>query len=195
MIRKSISRHYVGAFNLQDRIRSTFSSCGSLVFAGSEDGQVHCWNTYEGTLLYSYKNLNFTQPVIDIQFHPLDNILAMCSIGTLHPVYVFQYTYREADDVARPIVRPPSSRANQLPTPTTSMGLSDNERPTLPVRDRYDSSARPVTSDTDRSPIKSRVESSGDEMRTPVTAKSESRNRRLAVVNKILDEMDDVIVS
>ncbi|CAF1634662.1 unnamed protein product, partial [Adineta ricciae] len=37
---KSISRRYVGAFNLQDRIRSTFSSCGSLIFAGSEDGQV-----------------------------------------------------------------------------------------------------------------------------------------------------------
>jgi jouberin len=76
--RKAISRRYIGAFNLQDRLHSTFSSCGSLVFSGSEDGQVHCWHTYNGNLLYSYKNLKYTQPVVDIQFHPFDNLLAMC---------------------------------------------------------------------------------------------------------------------
>ncbi|CAF1578019.1 unnamed protein product, partial [Adineta ricciae] len=36
-------------------------------------------------------------------------------------------------------------------------------------------------------------ESSGDELPRTVVSKNESKNRRLAVVNKILDEMDDVI--
>ncbi|CAF3764743.1 unnamed protein product [Rotaria socialis] len=194
---RSISRHYVGAFNLQDRIRSSFSSCGSLVFAGSEDGQVYCWNTYEGTLLYSYKHLNYTQPAIDIQFHPLDNILAMCAIGTQHQVYLFQYTHADADIEAKPVARPYSGKGGPMPiTKTTSLAISDDEKPTLPFRDRYDSSARQIhPSDTDRSIIKSRVDSSGDESRQRLPSKSDSRNRRLAVVNKILDEMDDVIHS
>ncbi|CAF5184696.1 unnamed protein product, partial [Rotaria magnacalcarata] len=192
---RSISRHYVGAFNLQDRICSSFSSCGSLVFAGSEDGQVHCWNTYEGTLLYSYKHLNYTQPVINIQFHPLDNILAMCAIGTQHQVYLFQYTHDDADIEAKPMARPYSGKGEPMPIKkAASIAISDDEKPTLPFRDRYDSSARQILpSDTDRSIIKSRVDSSGDESRQRLPSKSESRNRRLAVVNKILDEMDDVI--
>ncbi|CAF1425836.1 unnamed protein product [Adineta steineri] len=170
---KSISRRYIGSFNLQDRIRSTFSSCGSLVFSGSEDGQVHCWHTYNGNLLYSYKYINYTQPVVDIQFHPFDNILAMCSIGPLHQVYVFQHTFSEADIEAKPFQSQHNiSRQGFTPTAT-------------PL----------VTSDTDRSFGKSRMESSGDELpRTATTTlKNESKNRRLAVVNKILDEMDDVI--
>ncbi|CAF2659041.1 unnamed protein product [Rotaria sp. Silwood2] len=192
---KTISRHYTGAFNLQDRIRSTFSTCGSLVFAGSEDGQVHCWNTYDGKLLYSYKNLKYTQPVVDIQFHPLDNILAMCSIGTLHQVYVFQHTFVDADIEAKPLPRQytPRGGGGLLPvTTTTSMALSDNEqKPSVVTKDRYDSSARVTTaSDTDRSFAKTRVDSSGDELRP---SRNEKRNRRLAVVNKMLDEMDDVI--
>ncbi|CAF3431313.1 unnamed protein product [Rotaria sp. Silwood1] len=188
---KTISRRYTGAFNLQDRIRSTFSTCGSLVFAGSEDGQVHCWHTYEGKLLYSYRNLNYTQPVVDIQFHPLDNLLAMCSIGTLHQVYVFQHTFVDADIEAKPLPRPYTAKGGLLPT-TTSIGLSDNEqRPSVATKNRYDSSARVTTaSDTDRSLVKTRVDSSGDELR-PST--NEKRNRRLAVVNKFLDDMDDAI--
>ncbi|CAF0859168.1 unnamed protein product [Rotaria sordida] len=195
---KTISRRYIGAFNLQDRIRSTFSTCGSLVFAGSEDGQVHCWHTYDGKLLYSYKNLNYTQPVIDIQFHPLDNLLAMCSIGTLHQVYVFQHTFVGADIEARPLSRQYTTKGGLSTTPTTSMILSDNEqKPLVTMKDRYDSSARPTTSvsDTERSILKTRVDSGEDELRPSIGSKNETRNRRLAVVKKKLDEMDDFINS
>ncbi|UJR37055.1 hypothetical protein I4U23_029760 [Adineta vaga] len=170
---KSISRRYVGSFNLQDRIRSTFSSCGSLVFAGSEDGQVHCWHTYNGNLLYSYKYINYTQPVVDIQFHPFDNLVAMCAIGPLHQVYVFQHTFNEADIEAKPY-----EQQNPIKTgivSPTKLGTSM------------------IASDTDRSIVKGRLESSGDELPRTVVSKNESKNRRLAVVNKILDEMDDVI--
>lgn len=190
-IRKSISRRYAGVFNLQDRIRSTFSSCGSLVFSGSEDGQVNCWHTYNGNLIYSYKSLNYTQPVVDIQFHPYDNILSMCSIGPLHQVYIFQHTFNDADIEAKPIHQPSTIRDKGLLT-STSIINSDVEQTT---RNRYDDSARYTTvSDTDRSLRKGRTESSGDELPKSDTSRNDRRNRRLAVVNKILDEMDDVIV-
>lgn len=196
IIRKSISRRYAGVFNLQDRIRSTFSSCGSLVLSGSEDGQVNCWHTYNGNLIYSYKSLNYTQPVIDIQFHPYDNLLAMCSIGPLHQVYVFQHTFNDADIEAKPLEQQHPIKHGLLPM-TTPLITSDNEqKPIKSVSNRYDDSARytPV-SDTDRSLRKGRTESSSDELPRSVTSNNDRRNRRLAVVNKMLDEMDDVIVS
>ena len=160
---------------MQDRIRSTFSLCGSLIFAGSEDGQVHCWHTYNGNLLYSYKYINYTQPVIDIQFHPFDNLLAMCAIGPLHQVYVFQHTFDDADIEAKPYQQ--QSPVKTVVVPSGTLGTSI------------------IASDTDRSMTKGRFESSGDELPRTVVSKNESKNRRLAVVNKILDEMDDVIVS
>ena len=166
----------MGTVNLQDRIRSTFSSCGSLVFSGSEDGQVNCWHTYNGNLIYTYKTLNYTQPVVDLQFHPFDNFLAMCSIGPLHQVYIFQHVFNDADIEARPIDSDRvSSRVN-----------SDVELKSK----GYDSGRYTTVSDTDRSSRKERTESSADEL-----PKSDRRKRRFAVVNKILDEMDDVIVS
>lgn len=191
-ISKSISRRYAGTFNLQDRIRSTFSCCGSLVFSGSEDGQVNCWHTYNGNLIYSYRSLNYTHPVLDLQFHPFDNLLAMCSIGPLHQVYVFQHTFNDADIEATPVQRGNSARGGLLSTP-----VSDSEQRTpMPASSRHDDSGRYTTvSDTDRSGRKGRTESSGDELPRSNASNSDRRNRRLAVVNKILDEMDDVIVS
>jgi hypothetical protein len=192
-IRKSISRRYAGIFNLQDRIRSTFSSCGSLVFSGSEDGQVNCWHTYNGNLIYSFKSLHYTQPVLDIQFHPFDNLLAMCSIGPLHQVYVFQHTFNDADIEAKPISHGSIARGASTPIVTSDV----EQRTPLPASSRHDDSGRYTTvSDTDRSIRKGRTESSGDELpRTDTGRHHDRRNRRLAVVNKILDEMDDAIVS
>ena len=136
--------------------------------------------------------MKYTQPVLDIQFHPYDNLLAMCSIGPLHQVYVFQHTFNEADIEATPIQQGGSIRGGLLSTP-----VSDNEQRTpLPVSSRHDDSGRYTTvSDTDRSARKGRTESSGDELPRSGASNNDRRNRRLAVVNKILDEMDDVIVS
>jgi WD40 repeat protein len=195
LIRKSISRRYNGVFNLQDRIRSTFSSCGSLVFSGSEDGQVNCWHTYNGNLIYSFKSLNYTQPVLDLQFHPFDNLLAMCSIGPLHQVYVFQHTFNDADIEAKPIQQQTTMRGGLLP-PASIMSSDSEQKTRTPISNRHDDSGRYTTvSDTDRSARKGRTESSGDELPRTNTSRNDRSNRRLAVVNKILDKMDDVIVS
>lgn len=153
---------------------------------------MNCWHTYNGNLIYSYKSLKYTHPVVDIQFHPFDNLLAMCSIGSLHQVYIFQHTFNEADIEATPIQQGGSARSGLLSTP-----VSDNEqRSPVPLSGRQDDSGRYTTvSDTDRSGRKGRTESSGDELPRSATSNNDRSNRRLAVVNKILDEMDDVIVS
>ncbi|CAF4986057.1 unnamed protein product, partial [Rotaria socialis] len=74
------------------------------------------------------------------------------AIGTQHQVYLFQYTHADADIEAKPVARPYSGKGGPMPiTKTTSLAISDDEKPTLPFRDRYDSSARQIhPSDTDR---------------------------------------------
>jgi hypothetical protein len=118
----------------------------------------------------------------------------MCSIGPLHQVYVFQHTFNDADIEAKPFQQQNASKGGLI---QTSMVYSDSEqKPTpVPITNRYESSGRYTTvSDTDRSVAKGRTESSGDELPRTGAPKNETRNRRLAVVNKILDQMDDVIV-
>ena len=195
-IRKSISRRYFGAFNIQDRIRCTFSQCGSLIFSGSEDRQVQCWHTHNGTLLYSYQSLDYTQPVVDVQFHPFDNILAMCSIGPSHQVHVFQHTLNGADVEAK-VLQEQSWNIDKSARPTSAAGSMANDdygpKTSTPMPNRH---AHAPALDSDRSTARARLESSPDESsRARTSSRNESGHRRLAVVNKILDEMDDVIVS
>ena len=198
-LRKSISRRYMGAFNTQDRIHSTFSPCGSFVFSGSEDRRVYCWETYSGHLIHSYDSLNYTQTVLDIQFHPLDNIIAMSGIGASHQIYVFYHIPSDPDAEAKPFRE---STVNRSPVKTnipvaTSILLSDTDhKPPVAASTTAERTARDF-----RSPKKERTFSGGptdnsaDESSTSATPKLDSRNRRLAVVNKILDDMDELIVS
>lgn len=100
----------------------------------------------------------------------------MCSIGPLHQVYIFQHTFADADIEARPIESDRVSSRVSSDVDLKSKG--------------YDSGRYTAVSDTDRSSRKERTESSADEL-----PRTDRRNRRLAVVNKILDEMDDAIVN
>jgi len=100
----------------------------------------------------------------------------MCSIGPSHQVYVFQHAFNEADIEAKPFQQELNATKGGL-GPATTLATSA------------------IVSDTDGSMARGRMESSGDELSRTATSKNDTRNRRLAVVNKILDEMDDVIVS
>jgi hypothetical protein len=116
----------------------------------------------------------------------------MCSIGPLHQVYVFQHTFNDADIEAKPLQKQNTNIGGSFRAPT-SMILSDNEQKSaVAMTNRHETGA---VSDTYRSTTKGRRESSSDELPRTLTVKNETRNRRLAVVNKILDDMDDVIVS
>lgn len=44
-----------------------------------------------GDLVSVYKSLGYHHAVSDVQFHPLDHIIAFCSFGDSHPVLVYHY--------------------------------------------------------------------------------------------------------
>ena len=48
-----------------------------------------------------YSELNFTQAVNDVKFHPLDHIVAFSSRGDNHKVLVFRYEYNQAEREAK----------------------------------------------------------------------------------------------
>ena len=45
----------------------------------------------EGDLVSVYTSLGYHHAVSDVQFHPLDHIIAFCSFGDSHPVLVYHY--------------------------------------------------------------------------------------------------------
>ena len=44
-----------------------------------------------GDLVSVYTSLGYHHAVSDVQFHPLDHIIAFCSFGDAHPVLVYHY--------------------------------------------------------------------------------------------------------
>ncbi|GFR59630.1 jouberin [Elysia marginata] len=86
-----VMQKYFGAENLKEKICSTITPCGSFVFSGSEDGKVYAWNTDTGDQVAMYSQLNYHMPVTDVHYHPRDHMIAMCSLGDNHPVYVYKY--------------------------------------------------------------------------------------------------------
>ncbi|XP_053213277.1 uncharacterized protein LOC128396687 [Panonychus citri] len=69
------------ALNFHHLIRGCLSPCGRFVFAGGEDSLVHCWNADTGEKLFTYNELPFKGPISCVEFHPLDNILAICGLN------------------------------------------------------------------------------------------------------------------
>lgn len=44
-----------------------------------------------GDLVSVYTSLGYHHAVSDVQFHPLDHIIAFCSFGDSHPVLAYHY--------------------------------------------------------------------------------------------------------
>ncbi|XP_067677966.1 jouberin-like [Haliotis asinina] len=86
-----IMQNYIGALNFREKIRSAISPCGTFVFAGSEDNTAYVWNTETGDQVARYSELNYQRPVTDLDYHPRDHIIAICSLGDNQPVLVYNY--------------------------------------------------------------------------------------------------------
>ncbi|XP_075243759.1 jouberin-like [Convolutriloba macropyga] len=92
-----IMARYMGAVNFKDHIRSTFSPCGTYVFASSEDCTAIVWNTDTCETVCLYKDLGFTSSISDICYHPFEHLVAFCAIGTNQPVVLFSYDHKVPD--------------------------------------------------------------------------------------------------
>ncbi|XP_063719977.1 jouberin-like isoform X2 [Symsagittifera roscoffensis] len=92
-----IMARYAGAINFKDHIRSTFSPCGTYIYASSEDCTAVVWNTDTCETVCHYRDLGFTASISDICYHPFENLVAFCAIGPNQPIVLFSYDCNRPD--------------------------------------------------------------------------------------------------
>lgn len=122
----TVMQRYLGASNFKEHIRSTLSACGCFVIAGSEDGYAYVWNTETGDLVSVYTSLGYNHAVSDVQFHPLDHIIAFSSFGDSHPVLVYHYDPKVAKEEAKKFMTPPVTPSKHATTSQQSTGTPDD---------------------------------------------------------------------
>ncbi|NXO63920.1 AHI1 protein, partial [Phainopepla nitens] len=102
------TKKYVGATNYREKIHSTLTPCGTFLFSGSEDGKAYVWNPETGDQVAIYSELSFTSPLRDVAFHPHEHMVTFCAFGQNHPILVYIYDYKVAQQEAE-LVRDLSS--------------------------------------------------------------------------------------
>ncbi|NXD22487.1 AHI1 protein, partial [Spelaeornis formosus] len=102
------AKKYVGATNYREKIHSTLTPCGTFLFSGSEDGKAYVWNPETGDQVAIYSELCFTSPLRDVAFHPHEHMVSFCAFGQNHPILVYIYDYKVAQQEAE-LVRDLSS--------------------------------------------------------------------------------------
>lgn len=122
----TVMQRYLEASNFKEHIRSTMSACGCFVIGGSEDGHAYVWNTETGDLVSVYKSLGYHHAVSDVQFHPLDHIIAFCSFGDSHPVLVYHYDPKAAKEEAKKFMTSPVTSSKQAATSQQSTATPDD---------------------------------------------------------------------
>ncbi|NXJ17263.1 AHI1 protein, partial [Dicrurus megarhynchus] len=94
------AKKYIGATNYREKIHSTLTPCGTFLFSGSEDGKAYVWNPETGDQVAIYSELSFTAPLRDVAFHPHEHMVSFCAFGQNHPILVYIYDYKVAQQEA-----------------------------------------------------------------------------------------------
>lgn len=89
-------KKYIGATNYRDRINSTFTPCGSFIFAGSEDGLAYVWNAETGDQVAVYSELCYPVSLRGVVFHPHEHMVAFCAFGQSQPIHIHLYDRKVA---------------------------------------------------------------------------------------------------
>lgn len=73
------------------RVRAVFSPDGRYVMAGSEDGKLRTWEAQSGKMVLQGgpRNIGFTEPLIDVAWHPRQHVVALASFGEDMPVLLY----------------------------------------------------------------------------------------------------------
>uniref|UniRef100_A0A4W3J8A4 Jouberin n=1 Tax=Callorhinchus milii TaxID=7868 RepID=A0A4W3J8A4_CALMI len=110
-LRVLATKKYTGATNYHEQICSTFTPCGTFLFAGSEDGICYVWNSETGDQVAMYTELNYASPVRDVAFHPHENMVAFCAFGPSQPILIFLYDQKGVfNPIRQNMGGPPSVR-------------------------------------------------------------------------------------
>nr|XP_022332539.1 jouberin-like isoform X2 [Crassostrea virginica] len=136
-----VMQKYIGALNFREEIHSTMTPCGSFVFSGSEDNFAYTWNTETGDQVAMFSELNFQYPVTDIEYHPRDHMMALCSLGDNQPILIYNYDphvaqidaglsprhisvpeYKEPEEVPSTAMYPGSPRKEDSMKTTSGLG-------------------------------------------------------------------------
>ncbi|NXI72638.1 AHI1 protein, partial [Anseranas semipalmata] len=99
-LRIMATKKYIGATNYREKIHSTLTPCGTLLFSGSEDGKAYVWNPETGDQVAIYSELSFTSPLRDVAFHPHEHMVSFCAFGQNQPILVYIYDYKVAQQEA-----------------------------------------------------------------------------------------------
>ncbi|EDV23137.1 uncharacterized protein TRIADDRAFT_58114 [Trichoplax adhaerens] len=87
----SVIQTFTGLTCFKDRIRCTVTPCGTYIISGSEDCNAYAWNITSGKSAGDFSSLQYRFPVIDVDFHPYDNIVVFCAFGDHQPILIYSY--------------------------------------------------------------------------------------------------------
>ncbi|NXQ41529.1 AHI1 protein, partial [Catharus fuscescens] len=135
------TKKYVGTTNYREKIHSTLTPCGTFLFSGSEDGKAYVWNPETGDQVAIYSDLSFTSPLRDVAFHPHEHMVSFCAFGQNHPILVYIYDYKVAQQEAE-LVRDLSSSLTTAAPRGPHFLSSFSEIPVMSPADQFVSVAR-----------------------------------------------------
>ncbi|XP_043943044.1 jouberin [Protopterus annectens] len=140
------SKKFIGAVNYREKIRSTFTPCGTFLFSGSEDGTAYVWNAETGDQVAMYYDLCYSTPLRDIAFHPHEHMVAFCAFGQNQPILVYLYDHKVAQLEAEAIKDLSGTQSLSLPKgPRILTSGSDTtmlQDQSSPLFDKFASAAR-----------------------------------------------------
>ncbi|XP_066214133.1 jouberin-like isoform X2 [Saccopteryx leptura] len=123
------AKKFVGAANYQEKIYSTFTPCGTFLFAGSEKGMVCVWNLETGEQVAVYSKLPFKSPIRDISYHPFEDMIAFCAFGQNEPIVLCNYDYHAVS-----MKLPPKPRVSTAPTVVALYDYTANRSDEIIIR-------------------------------------------------------------
>nr|ABB02258.1 Ahi1 [Danio rerio] len=135
-------KKYIGATNYRDRINSTFTPCGSFIFAGSEDGLAYVWNSETGDQVAVYSELCYSSALRAVAFHPHENMVAFCCFGQNQPIHLYLYDRKVAQMEVESLRGWSRSENLDSKTGRISSEFMSIQNPTATSMDRFANTAR-----------------------------------------------------
>ncbi|KAL0238706.1 hypothetical protein PCE1_004398 [Barthelona sp. PCE] len=85
-----IGQRFAGAPISRSPIRATYSPDGKYVLSGGEDGRLHMFDGENVLRVSANWSRLFHRAVLDVSYHPLMNMVAVCATGPEEPVLILE---------------------------------------------------------------------------------------------------------